>query len=68
MVELVPGPGTAVLDLGNEVVAHRLAVVKKRTVTFLNNIFNQIFLISYATHGTNASPLPPPRDLIKKVK
>jgi hypothetical protein len=22
---------------------------------------------SYATHGTNASPLPPQRDLIKKV-
>ena len=33
----------------------------------MNDIFNQIFLISYAPHGTNASPLPPPRDLIKKV-
>jgi hypothetical protein len=31
------------------------------------SLYRPSFLGSYAPHGTNTSPLPPPRDLIKKV-
>ena len=45
VVELVPGPGTAALDLGNEVVAHRLAVVAAACLVHAQSGENERFLL-----------------------